>query len=277
MSWVITGKGVNAPLLDAYSGAAAAFSLRQLQSGSYPVVRVRRSSDSTESDFTAAQVSDGTLAAFVGAGNNGFVRTWYDQSGNGRNATQTTAASQPRIVDSGVLESDISKPCVNFTVGLGLEIVNRPLTGATSPSVFALAKYTWGAEFASMLFTQSSGAATLAQYEIRRFPLANGNSYNIVTGAATGMEGTTSIVNQTAILSVVASSGTSTGVYINGSLDLTQASSISPIQSQPAFIGSRNGSFLFKGKIHELIIYPAEQSATRSGIESNINTYYAIY
>jgi hypothetical protein len=33
----------------------------------------------------------------------GFVETWYDQSGNGNDATQSVAASQPKIVDAGVL------------------------------------------------------------------------------------------------------------------------------------------------------------------------------
>jgi hypothetical protein len=32
----------------------------------------------------------------------GFVETWYDQSGNGNDATQSVAASQPKIVDAGV-------------------------------------------------------------------------------------------------------------------------------------------------------------------------------
>jgi hypothetical protein len=35
----------------------------------------------------------------------GFVETWYDQSGNGNDATQSVAASQPKIVDAGVLVS----------------------------------------------------------------------------------------------------------------------------------------------------------------------------
>ena len=35
----------------------------------------------------------------------GFVETWYDQSGNGRDATQATAGSQPKIVDGGALVS----------------------------------------------------------------------------------------------------------------------------------------------------------------------------
>jgi hypothetical protein len=35
----------------------------------------------------------------------GFVETWYDQSGNGNDATQSVAASQPKIVDAGSLVS----------------------------------------------------------------------------------------------------------------------------------------------------------------------------
>ena len=75
-------------LLDDYPGAAAAYSLRQLRTGVTNVVRVRRDNDDAEDDFTATEVSDGTLAAWVGAGNNGFVRTWYDQSGNNYHAGQ---------------------------------------------------------------------------------------------------------------------------------------------------------------------------------------------
>jgi hypothetical protein len=90
--------------LDQHSGARLAFSLRRLSSQyAGPVVKVRRSSDSAEADFAAAEVSGGALAAWVGAGNNGFVRTWYDQSGNGSHAQQATAAAQPKVVDTGSL------------------------------------------------------------------------------------------------------------------------------------------------------------------------------
>ena len=67
------------PLLDTYTGASAAYSLRNLSSSTTNVVRVRRSSNDDEQDFTASEVSGGALATFVGAGNDGFVTTWYDQ------------------------------------------------------------------------------------------------------------------------------------------------------------------------------------------------------
>jgi len=92
-------------LLDQYTGAAAAYSLRRLSVNTTNVVRVRRSSDNAEADFTADEITDGTLLAWVGntASDNGFVTTWYDQSGNSNDATQGTAANQPKIVDAGGL------------------------------------------------------------------------------------------------------------------------------------------------------------------------------
>ena len=91
--WTITdGGGVFVGLLDTYPNASAAYSLRDLASASVgsAVVRVRRSSDNTEQDFTAVEITDGTLTTFTGA-NNGFVTTWYDQSGKGNDSAQATA------------------------------------------------------------------------------------------------------------------------------------------------------------------------------------------
>ena len=90
-------------------------------SGKY-VVQVRRSSDDTIKSFTADEVTDGTLVSFVGSGNDGFVRTWYDQSvtdqgggtATGNHAVQATAAEQPKIVSSGALILQDSKPTINF-------------------------------------------------------------------------------------------------------------------------------------------------------------------
>jgi len=101
-------------LLDLVPGAAAAYSLRSL-SNSYagPVVTVRRSSDDAEENFTAAEVADGTLAAFCGAGD-GFVYRWWDQSGNANHAVAAADTNEPKIVDSGVVVTDEGKPAIQF-------------------------------------------------------------------------------------------------------------------------------------------------------------------
>jgi len=125
------------------SPSSAAFSLRQLSSTyTGKAVNVRRSSDTTTQDigFTAnGDLDTAALKTFVGNGN-GYVVTWYDQSGNGRNATQPTVAKQPQIVTGGVVYRSLSgKPTVYFggsnylsTVsGMPTDITNSPYTVAT--------------------------------------------------------------------------------------------------------------------------------------------------
>jgi len=100
-------------LLDDYSGAAAAYSLRRLDSGyTGDPIRVRRASDNTEADIPFTSTGDldtDALAAHCGA-SNGYVKTWYDQSGNANNATQTTTGNQPNIYyityDNALLQSN---------------------------------------------------------------------------------------------------------------------------------------------------------------------------
>jgi len=104
-------------LLDSYSGAAAAYSTRKLRTAySGSAIRVRRASDNSEQDigFVSNELDTTSLATFC-SGTNGFVKTWYDQSGNTVDATQTTAANQPKIYDSstGVLLEN-GKPTLSF-------------------------------------------------------------------------------------------------------------------------------------------------------------------
>ncbi len=99
-------KEICAPLLlDDYPNAIAAYSLRKLtRSYSGPVIRVRRSSDNTETDIgfdsRGFKLDEAALLSFVGAGD-GFVTRWYDQSGNGVDQASSVASQQPRIVASG--------------------------------------------------------------------------------------------------------------------------------------------------------------------------------
>jgi hypothetical protein len=96
--------------LDAFtSDLAVVWSVRRLLS-SYTgaLIRVRRSSDNTEQDigFTSSGALDTTaLLAFCGSGS-GFIRWVYDQkTGTAINIGQSTAATQPRIVNAGALET----------------------------------------------------------------------------------------------------------------------------------------------------------------------------
>ena len=104
-------------LLDLYPGAAAAYSVRKLRTAyTGNAIRVRRSSDNAEQNigFTALGNLDTTALTTFCSGTNGFVTTWYDQSGNAKNVVQGTAANQPQIVSSGSVINVNSKPSIKF-------------------------------------------------------------------------------------------------------------------------------------------------------------------
>lgn len=100
--------------------ASSAYSTRRL-SGNYAgfALRVIRSSDTTTSDigFTAAgDLNTTALLAFCAA-TDCNVTIQYDQSGNGRNATPSVGAEQPRIVSSGSLYTLNSKAAIRYESG----------------------------------------------------------------------------------------------------------------------------------------------------------------
>lgn len=92
--------GVTTDLLSAWS-----VSRRLLAAYTGPLVRVRRSTDNTEQDFSGSgsegAVDAAAVASFCGAGD-GFLVTVYDQSGLGRHFTQSSTTIQPIVCESGV-------------------------------------------------------------------------------------------------------------------------------------------------------------------------------
>jgi prepilin-type N-terminal cleavage/methylation domain-containing protein len=123
--------GGNTPTSSAFTGVldglatqpVAAYSLRKLRSSySGAAVTVRRSSDNSTADigFTAAgDLDTAALIAFVGTGD-GFVTTVYDQSGNGRNAVQGTAANQPVLVTAGSIRTLGGRPALDLHLHRGV-------------------------------------------------------------------------------------------------------------------------------------------------------------
>lgn len=100
-------------VLDDYTtDMAVAWSVRKRLLTSYtgPLLKIRRDADNTELDigYTANGLLDeAALEAFcVGGTGSGYIRTIYDQSGNGINIGQATAANQPLLVQSSVMNAD---------------------------------------------------------------------------------------------------------------------------------------------------------------------------
>lgn len=274
MSWTISGASKAPLLLDSYPGAAAAYSLRQL-SWSYggPVVRVRRSSDNTEADFTAAEVSGGTLASWVGAGNNGFVQTWYDQSGNGRNATQTASNAQPKIISSGSLTLIGSKPALDFDGSddfLAISNLGKTLLLNNLSMMFVFSSSSTGG-YAPLAFQDSYGSSTPWLVPFIDFN-SGAQSRSYLAGNYGLTQSWTS--GQPAIFTFKHLSNTYSKTY-NGTNTVSVVAA-EGFASEKLFIGNWYSGFMAM-KFPELIVYNSNQSENQSAIESNINTHYSIY
>nr|WP_297390137.1 type I secretion C-terminal target domain-containing protein [uncultured Roseateles sp.] len=102
----------------------AAYGLRDLNPHQNDfAIRVRRSSDNAEQDIgfdLNGELDRTALLDFVGRGasDKGFVTQWYDQSGNGRDMTQTDLARQGVIVDAGkVVQRADGSAAISFNNG----------------------------------------------------------------------------------------------------------------------------------------------------------------
>jgi len=256
-------------ILDVYSGAAAAYSLRRLSSDALNVVRVRRSDNNAEQDFTTAQITDGTLVAFVGAGNDGLVTTWYDQSGNDNHATQATAGNQPKIVDSGALVLNNGKAAVDC----GLQSEDRYLTRSYS----SLSYQSFSAFAIGSTNGFSSVGSTILGFNISPrcyFPITRSTGLWVSYDDLEAIQISTNSTEPQFIVSGFANASTFEAFFNSQS-----KGSVASVPGSSSYIsvGYNGGTAYHNGKIQEVIIYPSDQSANRVGIETNINDHYEIY
>ena len=268
--WTITDGGVQ-PLLDTYPNAAAAYSLRLLRSAyTGDAIRVRRASDNTEQDigFVDKELDTSALTTFC-SGTNGFVMTWYDQSGNGRNATEATAANQPKIVSSGtVLVDSFGKPRIQGYQN-NLTNLKASFSSGQPISVFGVVNYTslstpTGFPYAVDLRSSSSNLVAVGLV---------GSSARIYAGSS--LLNTTTILSNTTYLSYGLIDGTNSSIGIN--TNITNGSAGASTADGICLFNSRDLVAALNGYLSEVIIYPSNQSSNQSGISTDINSFYSIY
>ena len=258
----------NTPLLDTYSGAAAAYSLRLLDStytGS--AIRVRRSSDNTEQDIgfnVFSELDTVSLLAFAGTGD-AFVKVWYDQSGNSNDATQTNTAKQPKIVSSGVVEVDANgNKIAFFDTG---SIFENIATFNTSPhTAFAV---TQGTGVRTQLYGFGGNNAYL-NYSLEHW---NGSAFQTFIGDGSTYSDYPSNASWNSDTHLVTSiyNGTTNSLYIDTALDRTDSET--KTSSGALSINSRGSRAMY---LAEIILYTSDKSSDRAGIESNLNTFYTL-
>ena len=213
----------------------------------------------------------------------GFVETWYDQSGNDNHATQATTSAQPQIVDGGVLvDGGIDFDGVNDFLGT----TNSDLCNVDELSVFTvLTPHTTQSQASAF----SCGSVVVNSTGYGGWKL-NLNGYIDQAQFQTQAIGSGSI---STVSNDVGSSDTlisyvadfpDASTFANGQAGTTITDNISPNNTNSGRrkfrIGCEftfNATNFYTQPIKEIVLYTSDQSSNRTAIEDNINNYYEIY
>lgn len=271
-------------LLDTYSGSSAAYSLRKLSSTySGSAIRVRRSIDNTEQDFGFVNnvLDTASLLTFCGAGN-GFVTTWYDQSGNSRNAINTTALQQPQIVSSGAVLLTNGKPSIKFNNANNNNLLynSNLFLGANSRTILSVYKpNNSSGTFSYGIFGQSgstnAGSWTVLQ---SRTQFVTGDPY--FAGYSADLGNGLSTPNTSQKLAQFNYNGATGYLYKNNSLLTSSNITLNALSSGQTYVGTSFSGASFEyalADIQECIAWGSNQDSNTSGISNNINSFYTIY
>ena len=297
-------------LLDLYPNASAAYSLRKLRTAySGSAVRVRASTSGAEGDVSfdvnstisasstltvtavgtsglsiGQQVTFSTFWNAGGSNQNVFVTTWYDQSGNARNATQATQASQPQIVSSGVVILTNTKPSLQYD-GVDDSLRTIDLIGISgNANVSAISVHKQINTASRRNIYHFGGTDTLQSFSLFA-NLRGTNQYEFATNAndfRTNFSTNTNTI-LSFLIKIPGIINTTTSIYFNSNLSADRGGSSANIPNFTNTILSI-GNWIypdfpspFSGNISEVIFYNDSQASNRTGIETNINTHYAIY
>jgi hypothetical protein len=217
-------------------------------------------------EFAASIVNGYENVDGVNINQNIFVVTWYDQSGNGKNVTQTNLGSQPRLVNAGNLE------IVDGTTGIRFIAANSNYLDLTdtSTSYNDMSCYAVGNSLSATANTSIYGQGHLG-LNARLF-LPQGTSIAYETNNTFPISGITANVDR--LYEIICSAST-TSAYSNGiQSSVTSVPSLS-VTNRFIRIGANGSPFVhMNGHVKEVICLVG--TPDRIGIESNIMDHYGI-
>ena len=231
-------------------------------------ITVRRASDNATQNigFDDDELDVASLETFC-SGTDGFVTTWFDQSGNGNNAVQTTASAQPKVVSSGSVILENGKPTIEFD-GVDDELEPTPISilEASLFSVLNIDANIYNNSFTG-IFSAASNRGFIYHYTYGySFRTDNYNTLVDETLLSVGQHLITQIVDAT--------TGSGWGNGLDGEQNVVLSSNAGYDLIK---IGGPAFSVYIKGSIQEIILYDTDQTSNHTAIEDNINEYFNIY
>jgi hypothetical protein len=253
-------------LLDDYPNAAAAYSLRLLNSAyTGNCIEVRRSNDNALQNigFEGGVLDTAALKTFCGA-NNCFVRTWYDQANNGWNL-QATTTKQPLIVSAGIVNRTNGQPAILFDGSDdGLDILNLPTYTGVTTTFCVFNQLTGGGSFP---YVWDHGNQRYILYIVNNTIIAYVSADLNTLTRVFGQQYLAYVFYNTSASQVIINTNSYTGN--TGAFNTHNAINLASDGGTPITFT--------RGNIQEFITYRSNQSSNQSGIRGNINTFYSIY
>ena len=219
---------------------------------------------------------------------NGFVETWYDQSGNDKDMLQAAAASQPSIVkNGGQVKSPNGFPSITFADNaVHLERAEF-LTGQLG-SYFLVGntlKADQDGSDAQVVLRQGNHYRLTIELinagNIRSFIRDNGGD-NADARTSSATVGDDDVFLNTTIIGARGSNGIAN--YFNGgdestgdTTDVQDVDFTSVDTGNLSFGAIQAGTFDYKGELAEVILFNTNLSSDRTTIETEINNHYNIY
>jgi hypothetical protein len=206
----------------------------------------------------------------------GHVTTWYDQTGNGNHATNSTASEQGLIVEAGDIiyeGATISRPAVDFDgVDDHFDISN--FTSVPTISQFNVLKPS--ATNVDETFTSIQNATTTDGIFLGQGNLGTEAKFGLrnFQGADIADSGIAMTLQQYLLAGITTS--TTAQIYANGVAGAISAKARGNVNGDTQIGANGGGANSFSGKFQEIIIFESDQSANRTGIEGNIDNYFRI-
>ena len=253
-------------LLDSYGDdVVAAWSVRQLSStytGYCMKIRVADGVTDPEYDigFVAGELDTADILTKAGSDDTRVV-TWYDQSGNGNDATQSTAASQYVIADSG-----------SIFIGLG----SKPALDALNQGYYynITLHATLAQPCTHFIVTepkQKRNRATFG-YDDEQEAMGHWNTYYL--NAPTALSNTTRTASGWIGLGTTLFDGANSEYWVNGISAISGDAGTNDSDKIYLGYGSMEpGAFAYQ---QEYIIFNADKTSDQVAIETDMADYYSI-
>lgn len=260
----------DAPLLDAYGGAHAAYSLRKLNSDyTGAAIRVRRN-DASEQDIgfdSNGNLDTTAMQAFTSEAL--FIKTWYDQSGNGNDITQTTTGAQPLVLNAlgAVIEVD-GRPAASFG---GNDELPFDATGLDIGNLSSFVVTKMADTSATQFVLRASGIANNKRWFA---PLVQSGVFRYMHGVYHTDVGTTGNTNNNLHTMIAGATQGDVEAFLNGTSVGTRTLDTGIDTTITGIGGAGNLTNFMNGFVQEVIVYSSDQSERREGIERNISNHY---